>query len=82
MLFLLKNIELLINKLLIFSKNQQKIAAIKFINKKSNYSRNILINNYCLNSDWTSLSVICFGVCELSIRCSFVRLPFQIFDQD
>jgi len=23
--------------------------------------------------DWTSLSVICFGVCELSIRCNYAQ---------
>ncbi|KAI1731022.1 hypothetical protein Ddc_03746 [Ditylenchus destructor] len=32
-----------------------------------------ILLNHALN-DWTSLSVICFGVCELSIRCAFAQL--------
>lgn len=87
MLNLFKKINNLINNLLfskIQFKNQQKIVAIKLIIKKKNrsyFNLNILLKN-CLTSDWTSLSVICFGVCELSIRCAFAQYPYLSFDQD
>lgn len=32
----------------------------------------VLLQGAC--KDWTSLSVICFGVCELEIRCEFAQL--------
>ena len=48
----------------------------------NSYLNIYLDNRGWLNSDWTSLSVICFGVCELSIRCSFAKHPNRAFDQD
>jgi hypothetical protein len=32
----------------------------------------VLLQGAC--KDWTSLTVICFGVCELEIRCEFSQL--------
>lgn len=69
----------------------QKITIAKiFFKQKEQQSSpvNAYLNIYknnpaCLNSDWTSLSVICFGVCELSIRSAFAKHPYtSSFDRD
>lgn len=56
------------NILNIFESNNQKKKSIKQIFINIIYI--ILLLNQVINN-WTSLSVICFGVCELTIRRQF-----------
>lgn len=50
------------NKYLYFKETPKQISTnIIFV---------ILLLNQAINN-WTSLSVICFGVCELTIRCQY-----------
>uniref|UniRef100_A0A0K0EH99 Uncharacterized protein n=1 Tax=Strongyloides stercoralis TaxID=6248 RepID=A0A0K0EH99_STRER len=47
---------------------------IKENNQNNKYSfpafTSVIDPNF-ISNDWTSLSVICFGICELSIRCLY-----------
>jgi hypothetical protein len=47
-------------------KKLQKLIFIAYVAILESLNRTI--------SNWTSLSVICFGVCELSIRCGTAQL--------
>lgn len=40
-------------------------------NKFSFQTFTSIIDPSLISNDWTSLSVICFGICELSIRCLY-----------